>query len=296
MKHFALVVLAAGLGSRFGGNKQISEVGPSGEYLMEYSIYDAIAAGFDRVVFVLKADMVETVKNKIGRRLPGHVRVDYAVQDFGSLPDFYRMPEERVKPFGTVHAVLSAADLLDCPFATVNADDYYGREVFSHLREMLEELKSGDEAAMVPYVLGNTLSRNGGVTRGICRVEQGQLLSVEETRGIRYGEDGGVICDSGALAFDLPVSMNVWGFHPDFCPTMQAYFEAFLRGLSPQDVKSECLLPVMVNDLLARDALSVRVQCSSDQWFGMTYREDVPETQARLRELHRSGSYPNSLY
>lgn len=296
MKHCTLVILAAGLGSRFGGNKQISEVGPSGEYLMEYSIHDAVAAGFDRVVFVLKRDMVETVRRKIGDRLEKRIRVDYAVQDFDSLPDFYHLPADRVKPFGTVHAVLSAAEYLDAPFATVNADDYYGKEVFRLLREMLARLKGKEEAAMVPYILGNTMSRNGGVTRGICAIREGKLVSVEETKNIRYGEGDRVICDRGELSPDLPVSMNVWGFHPDFVPVMQAYFEGFLRGLPADDITGECLLPVMVNDLLREGRLTVSAQCSGDCWFGMTYREDVAETKARLLELSEAGVYSKKLF
>lgn len=296
MKHCTLVVLAAGLGSRFGGNKQISEVGPSGEYLMEYSIHDAIEAGFDRVVFVLKRDMVETVKQRIGNRLERRIRVDYAVQEFDSLPQFYQLPADRVKPFGTVHAVLSAAEYLDAPFATVNADDYYGKEVFRLLNGMLTELKEGRDAAMVPYVLGNTMSRNGGVTRGICTIREGKLVSVEETKNIRYGEGDAVICDRGELSPSLPVSMNIWGFHPDFRPVMQAYFEDFLRQLSAEDLTGECLLPVMVNDLLREGRLTVSAQCSGDSWFGMTYREDVAETKARLLELTQAGMYPRELY
>ena len=295
MKHSTLVILAAGLGSRFGGSKQITEAGPSGQCLMEYSLFDAVEAGFDHVVFILKADMVETVKRMLGDRLEKRVRVDYAVQDFSSLPDFYSVPKERVKPFGTVHAVLCAAPYIDSHFATVNADDYYGKDVYRILQRQLASLKDESEAAMVPYVLGNTMSPNGGVTRGVCRVESGRLCAVEETRSIRY-ENGGIVGESGALQPDAWVSMNVWGFHRDFLPCMQTYFEHFLRTLPENEQRAECLLPIMVNDFLKCGRLTVSAECSRDTWFGLTYREDLAEARDRLQELHSLGAYPAQMF
>ncbi len=296
MNRATLVILAAGLGSRFGGNKQISCVGPAGECLMEYSIYDAVKAGFDRVVFILKEEMVEIVREKIGRRLEGRVRVDYAVQDTSSLPSFYKVPADRTKPFGTVHALLCAAKYLEAPFATINADDYYGKEAYRILYRMLTGLADKTQAAMVPYILGNTMSENGGVTRGICRIENDCLVSVEETKNIRYGEAHGIVSDRGELTPDKMVSMNIWGFHPEAVPEIQAYFHAFLRGLDPQEIKTECLLPIMVNDFLGEGKLTVRAENSTDRWFGLTYREDMEAVTEELAKLRAAGVYPADLF
>lgn len=293
-QHATLVLLAAGLGSRFGGSKQISNVGPHGEFLMEYAVYDAIDAGFDHIVFILKEEMIATVRERFAGKYPG-VRFDYAVQDATTVPSFYRMPPERTKPLGTVHAVLAAAAYLDSPFATVNSDDYYGKTAYRLLAEMLSELKDARDAAMVPYILGNTMSENGGVTRGICTVEDGKLLRVEETGNIRYGEDRQIVAGERRLDPATLVSMNIWGFHPDFVPVMQTYFERFLRGLAPQELKAECLLPVMVNDLLAEGRLKVRAVNSPDRWFGITYREDRETVMNELEQLHRAGEYPAVL-
>ena len=296
MKHHTLVILAGGLGSRFGGDKQISSVGPHGECLMEYSIHDAIEAGFDRVVFVLKSDMVDTVRRGIGDRLKRRVRVDYAVQDYSTIPSFYTIPEGRTKPFGTVHALLCAKEYLDAPFATINADDYYGKDAYKILVSMLGDLKRADDAGMVPYVLGNTMSENGGVTRGVCRIEDGVLQAVNETKNIRFGDDRTILSDAGELSPRLPVSMNVWGFHPDVIPVIEAYFEAFLKSLAPDEERAECLLPVMINDLLSEHRITVRAKESSDCWFGLTYREDVSLAQEALRALHAKGMYPERLF
>ena len=296
MKHSTLVILAGGLGSRFGGNKQISCVGPSDECLMEYSVYDAVQAGFDRVVFVLKADMVDTVREKVGKRLEKQARVDYAVQDFSSIPDFYEIPSERTKPFGTVHALLCAKEYLDAPFATVNADDYYGKDAYRILKAMLDDLNGDDQAVMVPYVLGNTMSENGGVTRGVCEIENGVLQSVNETKNIHFDENHEITSDAGALSAELPVSMNIWGFHPDGIGMIEAYFEEFLKNMDADDIKGECLLPVMINDFLRDKKITVNAKASKDCWFGLTYKEDVAVTQAALRGLHEQGLYPDRLF
>jgi hypothetical protein len=290
-----LVILAAGLGSRFGGNKQISHVGPNGEILMEYSIYDAIEAGFTQVVFILKEEMVETVRETVGRRIEDRVRVDYAVQDMRSLPAWYSVPEDRVKPFGTVHAVLCAKDVIRGPFATVNADDYHGKEAFVLMHEMLEGLASKHEAGMVPYILGNTMSENGGVTRGICDVERGYLCRVDETHDIHYEEDHRIVGEYGGLDPQEMVSMNIWGFHPALLDEMTKYFEDFLHAIKPGDVKAECLLPVMVNDFLERELIRVRARPSHDRWFGITYQADRETVMAELCLLHRKGIYPEKL-
>lgn len=296
MKDTTLVILAAGLGSRFGGNKQISHVGPHGEILMEYSIFDAIEAGFTQIVFILKEEMVETVRKSIGDRISDRVRVDYAVQDASSLPEWYQIPPTREKPFGTVHAVLCAKDVICGPFATVNADDYYGKEAFRIMFEMLNGLKGKQEAGMVPYILGNTMSENGGVTRGICDIERGFLQKVDETHDIHYEEDHRIVGEFGGLDPQEMVSMNIWGFHPELLAVMNGYFEDFLRSLTPENIKAECLLPVMVNDFLGREMISVRAKASPDRWFGITYKADRDTVAAELELLHRKGVYPENLF
>ena len=296
--HAILVVLAAGLGSRFGGDKQVSAVGPSGETLMEYSIYDALEAGFDRIVFVLKREMVDSVREGIGKKISERgVSVRYAIQSFeGAIPSWYRIPPERTKPFGTVHAVLSAKEEIDGPFATINADDYYGRDAFVILRRMLECLTAPTMAGMVPYVLANTMSENGGVTRGVCRLCDGFLQEVSETHDIRYGADHAIVGETGPLLPTLPVSMNIWGFHEGMLERMEQYFSKFLKSLPPEELRAECLLPIMVNDLLREGSLRVEAKASEEQWFGMTYREDRAVVAERLSTLHRAGVYPTPLF
>lgn len=289
-----LLVLAAGLGSRFGGDKQISHVGPQGEILMEYSIHDAIEAGFNKVVFVLKDEMVDTVKNTVGEKFKDRVELEYATQDYSSLPDFYVLPPERVKPFGTVHAVLCAKEYLTEPFATVNADDYYGKECFVLMHDFLTRLKGASDAAMVTYILKNTVSDNGAVTRGICSVKDGKLVKVDETGGI-VPKDGVIVGENGEIDPESEVSMNFWGFHQDVLGRMQRYFEDFLKGLKPDEIKAECLLPVMVNDLLASGEMTVLATPSHDKWFGITYKADKEDVENKLKALHESGVYPPRL-
>ena len=291
-----LVILAAGLGSRFGGNKQISQVGPHGEILMEYSIHDAIEAGFSQIVFILKEEMVETVKQSIGDRICDRVRVDYAVQDTSTIPAWYAIPADRTKPFGTVHAVLCAKDMIRGPFATVNADDYYGKAAFKMIRKMLLDMKDKRDAAMIPYILGNTMSENGSVTRGVCEIKDGYLVSVKETHDIAYTADRKIVGEYGALKGDEQVSMNFWGFHPVLLDDMQTYFEDFLRTLTPDQIKAECLLPIMVNDFLKDQKITVKAQFSPDRWFGITYREGRDTVANELAALHEKGDYPEQLF
>ncbi|MBE6551543.1 MAG: nucleotidyltransferase [Ruminococcaceae bacterium] len=291
-----LVILAAGLGSRFGGNKQISHVGPHDEILMEYSIHDAINAGFTQVVFILKQDMVELIKTTIGARLEGKVRVDYAVQDESTIPDWYKIPSDRTKPFGTVHAVLCAKDVIQAPFATVNADDYYGKEAFSIMHDLLCKLESADDAAMVPYILGNTMSENGGVTRGICKIENGMLSLINETKNIQYTENKEITSDNGKLSADEMVSMNMFGFHNKLLERMDEYFETFLKNIAEGDIKAECLLPIMVGEFLGSGNFKVCAKSSPDKWFGITYQADRDLVISKLKELHENGTYPEKLF
>ncbi len=285
-----LLILAAGLGSRFGGDKQISHVGPNGEFLMEYSIHDALKAGFDKVVFVLKEEMVDTVRREVGDKINGRAEVCYAVQDFSKVPAWYNVPPERTKPFGTTHAVLCAKEFLTEPFVTVNADDYYGAECFKLMREMLPKLDRMT-GAMVPYILKNTVSENGGVTRGVCKIRDGELLSVNETGGI-IPRDGKIVSDQGEVDPEAEVSMNFWGFSHETLPAMETYFEDFLKV--NQNIKGECLLPSMVNDML-REGYKVLAKPSPDRWFGITYKEDKPDTEKELLSLHKKGMYPEKV-
>lgn len=290
-----LLILAAGLGSRFGGDKQISNVGPNGEMLMEYSIYDAVKAGFTKVVFILKEEMIPTVKENIGKKIEDLVEVQYAVQDFTKLPEWYEVPAEREKPFGTTHAVLCAKEYLTEPFATINADDYYGGEAYKIMYGILESISGANEAAIVPYILKNTVSENGAVTRGICKVENGLLVKVDETGGI-VPEGDKIVCPSGEVNPDAEVSMNFWGFNPETLESMTAYFEEFLKNLTPDQIKAECLLPTMVGDMINSGELTVKSVPSTDKWFGMTYKADKEDVENKLRELHANGTYPEKLF
>ena len=296
-----LVVMAAGMGSRYGGNKQVDGLGPNGEILMEYSIYDAIRAGFDKVVFVIKPGMKETLASICGDRIAKKVKVDYAFQDFSSVPSFYHIPEERTKPFGTVHAVLVARDYIDQPFAVINADDYYGVSAFSTIYEKLQTLAPEGEATMVGYQLQNTVSKNGTVSRGVCHAVNGNHDKVVETLKIKLCENGEIrdigAGEPGELLDPLaPVSMNFWGFTPWIFGKLEEYFATFLKGLAPDAIKAECLLPVFVDKLMHEGELTVPMLTTDAVWFGVTYKEDKPFVQAELRKLHESGVYPASLH
>lgn len=292
----ALVVMAAGLGSRYGGIKQIAGLGPAGEILLEYAVYDAMEAGFDRIILIVKDEILEDVKRLCGDRLSGLTDVQYAIQSFENIPSFYTVPGERSKPFGTVHAVLSAAELIDRPFAVINADDYYGRDAFVKIYEGLKSLPEQGGANMVSYFLKNTVSDFGSVTRGVCAQEGGRLKTVTETYEIAPRADGSIrdgkdnILDPEAL-----VSMNFWGFMPSILPVMKDYFDAFLRSLSPEEIKKECLLPTMVDDLIRSGRLSVEVLSTDAQWFGVTYKEDREKAMQALEKLHAQGVYPPTL-
>ena len=296
-----LLIMAAGMGSRYGGNKQVDGLGPNGEILMEYSIYDAIRAGFDKVVFVIKPGMKETLASICGDRIAKKVKVDYAFQDFSSVPSFYHIPEERTKPFGTVHAVLVARDYIDQPFAVINADDYYGVSAFSTIYEKLQTLAPEGEATMVGYQLQNTVSKNGTVSRGVCHAVNGNLDKVVETLKIKLCENGEIrdigAGEPGELLDPLaPVSMNFWGFTPWIFGKLEEYFATFLKGLAPDAIKDECLLPVFVDELMHEGELTVPMLTTDAVWFGVTYKEDKPFVQAELRKLHESGVYPASLH
>ncbi len=301
MSKASLVIMAAGMGSRYGGVKQIAGVGPHGEILMEYAIFDAIRAGFDKVVFIVTAPLVQGLKEKFGEALARKgVETAYVVQDFSSLPAFHTVPGDRVKPYGTAHAVLCAGQAVKEPFAVINADDYYGTDAF---RAIFGALAGLDEkrACMVGYKLRNTVSENGTVTRGVCAVENGALKSVTETYKIAVFPDGSIrdTADDPAgrlLDPESPVSMNFWGFHPSVFAALEDYLTRFLKNLAPGDLKSECLLPALVDERIRAGQLTVDVLHTDARWFGMTYKEDHPLVQAEIARLHENGTYPPTLW
>ena len=303
--HTTLVLMAAGLGSRYGGHKQVDGVGPCGEILMEYGIHDAIRAGFTKVVFIIKEDLVDLVDRLCGNYLRKAktiygepLEVCYAMQDDRSIPAFYKIPPQRTKPFGTVHAVLCAKDYITEPFCVVNADDYYGADAYRVMYEYLQKLPRQGEAVMVGYLLKNTVSENGTVTRGVCQTENDWLTGIKETKKIQLFPDGSIadISDEQpkALSRDCVVSMNMWGFQPSIFEDMETYFHSFLKDMG-EDTQKECLLPTMVGDMLKENGLRVKVLHSADRWFGMTYREDREYVSEELRKLHESGFYPATL-
>lgn len=305
MQHATLVVMAAGMGSRYGGNKQVDGVGPHGEILMNYGIYDAARAGFDKVVFVIKpeirdlihrlaGDALETLRTPDGRK----VEFCYAEQTFDSVPDFYHISEERTKPFGTTQAVLCTREFIHEPFCVINADDYYGVDAYRTIYQALQTLPEKGEAVMVGYLLKNTVTQYGTVSRGVCHTADGKLTDIRETLKIQLFPDGSIadVADGRRheLDGDSVVSMNFWGFSPAIFDGMEQYFHDFLRRVG-DDPKAECLLPTMVGDLMNRGELSVSVLSSADQWFGMTYHEDRPRVAAALQKLHDAGVYPDKL-
>lgn len=301
----SLVILAAGLGSRYGGSKQVDGVGPHNEILMEYGIFDALRAGFGKVVFIIKPDMVDLMDRLCGSYLRtltaqdgSPVEVAYAFQDYTSLPAWYTVPEGRTKPYGTVHALLCARDAVQEPCCVINADDYYGPHAYQKMAQALRQLPEAGAAVMVGYLLKNTASLHGTVSRGVCVVEHEQLARVQETKKIQLCPDGTLKnLETGAqLDGERVVSMNFWGFAPSIFPVLETYFEAFLRSDAGAEQTSECLLPVMVDELVGASALRVTVLRSEDAWFGMTYQEDRPRVAEALRQLHETGVYPETLH
>ena len=299
-----LVVMAAGMGSRYGGMKQIDPVGPNGQVIVDYSLYDARRAGFETVVFVIKHEIEDAFKAAIGERVSKAMNVKYAFQQLDELPAGFAVPEGRVKPWGTCHAVLAAKDLIDGPFAVINADDYYGPEAFRVMYDYLSTHEDGSyyDYCMVSYLLRNTVSENGSVARGVCVTEpDGTLHSVtERTRietyenGVHFTEDGGASWTD--LPGDTPVSMNLWGYHPQMLDVMAQYFDDFVHTLTPGDEKHECLLPVMMDALTAQSRVRTRVLQTDEHWFGLTYQDDKPGVVAALRALHADGTYPPALW
>ncbi|MEY4385725.1 MAG: hypothetical protein RLY20_1008 [Verrucomicrobiota bacterium] len=288
-----LVLLAAGMGSRYGGLKQVDPVGPSGETLLDYSIYDALRAGFGKVVFIIRHDIEAQFREVVGNRFAGRVPVDYAFQELNDLPAGFKVPEGRTKPWGTTQAVISAENVVREPFAVLNADDFYGRESF---KTIAQHLTSGSQdLAMVGFQLRNTLSEHGTVARGICGVgADGYLTSVEEFTKIEKAANG---AREGSRNFtgDELVSMNFWGFQPTIFPELRACFTAFLQKAGNEQ-KSECYIPATVNDLMLAGKARVKMLSSRSPWFGVTYKEDKPRVVESIAKLVQAGEYPAKLW
>ena len=303
MKKPILVVMAAGMGSRYGGLKQMDPVGPGGEVILDYSVYDARRAGFETVVFIIKHEIEQDFKERIGDKIAPHMEVRYAYQDLCDLPAGYSVPEGRVKPWGTGQAITAGREVIDAPFAVINADDYYGVECFKLLFDYLSQTRDEGDWCMVGYRLKNTVTDNGSVARGVCQAdESGHLVTIHErTRiekyegGIHFTEDDGATWTD--LGEDTLVSMNMWGFQPQLVGILQERFPAFLdKAMVSNPLKGEYLLPTVVGELLGEDKATVTVLASGDKWYGVTYREDKPGVEQAMRDKAEAGIYPIPLW
>lgn len=294
-----LLVLAAGMGSRYGGNKQIDGFGPSGETILEYSIFDAIRAGFGKVVFIVREEILEIAKDKFLPKLQGKIEVDWVIQSLDSFVPAELKQADRVKPFGTAHAVLCAKDAINEPFAVINADDFYGKEAFEVLGKFLSKEVKSDLHAMVGYAIQNVLSENGTVSRGVCETnEKGQLIGmIERTSIAREGEK--IVSRSEneviEIAENTPVSMNFWGFHADAFVDIERMWNEFLPA-NLENLKSEFYIPTVANNLIQEGKASFEILEGGKVWFGVTYTEDKPVVIKSLKELHDSGEYPKELW
>jgi hypothetical protein len=295
-----LVVLAAGMGSRYGGLKQIDPIGPSGEVVLDYSVYDAIRAGFGKVVFIIRRDIEADFKAAVASHFTGRIAVDYVYQELSQLPDGFQLPAGRTKPWGTTHATLAAAAAVNEPFAVINADDFYGRKTFDVLGRWLAG-KTGSKGvySLVGFTLANTLSEHGGVSRGVCVVDaKGHLADIEECHeiqrdglGVSIKRASGISQGTGAEI----VSMNFWGFTPDIFDHLRRAFSVFLKNVK-DPMKSECLIPTTVGDLVKQGSAVVDVLSSPEKWFGVTYPADKPSVKASVQALIAAGDYPPSLW
>ena len=303
----SLVIMAAGIGSRFGGGiKQLEPVGYHDEIIMDYSIHDAIEAGFNKVVFIIRKDLEKDFKEIIGNRIEKQIPVIYAYQELNALPEGYEVTEGRTKPWGTGQAVLMVKGLIDCPFLVINADDYYGKEAFKLIHDFLvsdhaEKAEKQYDFCMAGFILGNTLSDNGAVTRGICVVDENEhLIGVNETGGIVKTATGAACDDKDGnqTACDPAshVSMNMWGFTPDFLDELESGFRTFLSEQKEGDIKSEYLLPTIVDQLIKSGRANVSVLETTDKWFGVTYKEDKQAVVDAIKGLIDAGVYKEKLF
>ena len=296
-----LLVLAAGMGSRYGSLKQMDGVGPNGEAIIDYSVYDAIRAGFGKVVFVIRHSFEADFKEVFNaERFGGRIAVEYVFQELDYLPEGFTLPEGRVKPWGTNHAVMMAANVINEPFAVINADDFYGRSAYVTICDYLKELATSEgRYCMVGYQVSKTLSENGTVSRGVCTVDdEGNLRGMVERTQIERVNGTILFHDGGAdepLAEDTPVSMNLFGFTPDYFRHSEAFFKEFLAA-NIENIKSEFFIPLMVNKVINEGTASMRVLKTTSDWFGVTYKEDKPMLMAKIEELIAKGEYPRNLW
>lgn len=306
MTDTTLVIMAAGIGSRFGGGiKQLEPVGPAGEIIMDYSIYDALEAGFNKVIFIIRRDLEKDFKEIIGNRIEKLVPVAYAYQEVTDLPEGFTKPEGRTKPWGTGQAILSIKGLVNEPFLVINADDYYGKEGFRKIHQYMVDTMDVEsdvhDMCMGGFIISNTLSENGGVTRGVCQVNSdGTLEDVTETYEIEMKENGLFASDKDgnpvSLNPDQYVSMNMWGFPPKLLNELEQGFPEFLRNVEEGDVKAEYLIPTVVDTLIKSNKAKVTVLETRDKWFGVTYKEDKEAVVAAVKALVMAGVYPEKLF
>lgn len=305
MKKPVLVIMAAGMGSRYGGLKQIDPVDNEGHIIMDFSIYDAKRAGFEKVVFIIKKAIEKEFKAGIGDRISQYMDVEYVYQELDTLPEGFEVPEGRVKPFGTGHAILSCKDVVDGPFAVINADDYYGVHAFQEIYNYLTENEDDEKYhyAMVGYILSNTLTENGYVSRGICEMDKDAFLTgiTERTHieqrdmGVQFTEDDGQTWED--IAADSIVSMNMFGFTASMLKELECRFSEFLeKGLKENPMKCEYFLPSVVSDLIEEDKADVKVLRSEDRWYGITYKEDKEAVVSAVQKLKDTGVYPQHLW
>ena len=294
-----LLVLAAGIGSRYGGVKQMDQIGPSGESIIDYSVFDAIRAGFGKVVFVLNKNIIDEFREIYDKRLKDKIETEYILQELDNIPDGITINPDRVKPWGTAHAVLVAKDFINEPFAVINADDFYGEDAFEVISKYLSSLKNtSTDYSMVGYKLSNTLSENGSVSRGICSSEQGFLTDVVERTKI-YNDGNSIVFEEEDvktnISGDSIVSMNFWGFTPRFFPQMEDMFRQFIIE-NAENIKAEFYIPFVANNLITDKKARIKLLTSNAEWFGVTYKEDREETIKRISQLVNNGIYPKSLW
>jgi NDP-sugar pyrophosphorylase family protein len=295
-----LVIMAAGMASRYGSMKQIQQFGPSGETIMDYSIYDAIKAGFQKVVFIIREDFAEDFKEIFEPKLNGRIETEYVFQEMDKYLDGYEVPENRTKPWGTSHAIMCAKEAVDGPFAVINADDFYGCDAFQKACQFLKNDCKEDVYAIIGYELAKTLSENGSVSRGVCEVDKNNNLVAINERLKIYRENGNIIYedpngDKHFLPEDSMASMNFWCFHPSIFSFLQAGFKTFLDE-NIENPKSEYLIPFSADQFIKKDLGVIKVIPTSSQWFGVTYKEDAPVVQKSLNEQVEKGAYPKSLW
>ncbi|MBQ9914434.1 MAG: nucleotidyltransferase [Clostridia bacterium] len=303
-KSATLVIMAAGMGSRFGGLKQIEPLGPCGEIILDYSVYDAVRAGFDKVVFLIKKEIEEDFRAITDGRYDSKIKVEYAFQELSNLPEGFAVPEGRVKPWGTAHAIYSCKDVIDGPFAVINADDYYGAQTFKVIYDELtkeKEISDVYDFSMVGFKLENTLTENGHVARGVCKIENGYMTDITERTKIMY-RDGKIMFTEDGESWEeihkgTPVSMNLWGFTPEIITEIEDRFAAFLRkNLDTNPLRCEYYIPFVVDELVKEGKARVTALTTPERWYGVTYKEDKQSVTDALSKKHNEGLYPTPLW